>query len=167
MSEALHFKSPADVHAATGQEICVTDWLEITQERIDTFAAATGDYQWIHVDRERAARESPYGRPIAHGFLTLSLLGLWFEDYMMAALPFYDMGLNYGLNRVRFTQAVAVGSRVRARMRLARVEDIPAGLQLTYAVTIEIEGNARPACVIESVVRRLSRAAVEAQQRAS
>src|SRR4029453_11868284 len=125
MSEALHFRSPADVHAATGQEVCVTDWLEITQQRIDTFAAATGDYQWIHVDAERAARESPYGRTIAHGFLTLSLLGLWFEDYMMAALPFYDMGLNYGLNRVRFTNPVAVGSRVRARLRLDKVEETP------------------------------------------
>ena len=103
MQHALLFKSPADIHAAVGQEVLVTDWLEVTQARIDAFAEATGDYQWIHVDRERAARESPYGRTIAHGFLTLSLLGQWYEDYMTAAMPFYDLGLNYGLNKVRFT----------------------------------------------------------------
>ena len=152
---ARNFAGPADVHAAVGQEVCVTDWLEITQARIDTFAEATGDYQWIHVDPARAARESPYGRTIAHGFLTLSLLGKWYEEYLMAAMPFFTLGLNYGLNKVRFTGAVAVGSRVRGRFRLDKVENIAGGLQLTFTVTVEIEGAAKPACVVESVVRRL------------
>ena len=155
MTHALSFGAPADVHAATGEEICVSDWLEITQERIDTFAEATGDFQWIHVDPQRAARESPYGRTIAHGFLTLSLLGLWYEEYLMAAMPFFSMGLNYGLNKVRFTNVVPVGSRVRGRFRLAKVEDIAGGLQLHCVNTVEIEGAAKPACVVESVVRRL------------
>ena len=156
MTQALQFRSPADVHAAAGHEVCVTDWLEITQQRIDTFAEATGDYQWIHVDRERAARESPYGRTIAHGFLTLSLLGKWYEEYMMAAMPFFTMGLNYGMNKVRFTNTVPVGSRVRGRFRLAKVTDIAGGLQLDFVVTVEIEGAQKPACVVESVVRRLT-----------
>jgi acyl dehydratase len=156
MNQALHFRSPADVHAAAGQEVCVSEWLEITQQRIDTFAEATGDYQWIHVDRERAARESPYGRTIAHGFLTLSLLGKWYEEYLMAAMPFFTMGLNYGMNKVRFTSTVPVGSRVRGRFRLAKVADIAGGLQLDFVVTVEIEGAQKPACVVESVVRRLA-----------
>ena len=155
MAQSLQFRSPPDVHAAVGQEICVADWLEITQERIDTFAEATGDFQWIHVDAERAARESPYGRTIAHGFLTLSLLGLWYEEYLMAAMPFFSMGLNYGLNKVRFTNVVPVGSRVRGRFRLAKVEDIAGGLQLHCVITVEIDGAEKPACVVESVVRRL------------
>jgi acyl dehydratase len=148
------FDSPADVHRAVGQEVCATEWVLIDQERIDTFARATGDFQWIHVDTARAATASPYGSTIAHGFLTLSLLGQWYEDYLTAALPFCNMGLNYGLNRVRFTQPVRVGSRVRARLLLAKVEDIEGGLQLTFVATIEIAGNAKPACVAESVVRR-------------
>jgi acyl dehydratase len=150
----MSFESPQAVHAATGQQVYVTDWLVIDQARIDRFAEATGDFQWIHVDPERASRESPYGGTIAHGFLTLSLLGKFYEDYLMAALPFCDMGLNYGLNRVRFTQPVPVDSRVRARFALAKVEDIAGGLQLTFEVTVEIDGIAKPACVAESVVRR-------------
>lgn len=154
---ARHFPDARAVHRAVGQEIHVTDWLLIDQARIDTFARATGDFQWIHVDPQRAARESPYAGTIAHGFLTLSLLGQWYEEYLDKALPFCDMGLNYGLNRVRFTQPVRVDSRVRARFVLAKVEDIDGGLQLTFGVTIEIEGIAKPACVAESVVRRLVR----------
>jgi acyl dehydratase len=156
MATPQPFRSPADVHAAAGTEVCVTDWLEITQSRIDTFAQATGDFQWIHVDPERAARESPYGRTIAHGFLTLSLIGKWYEEYLGAAMPFYSMGLNYGMNKVRFTNVVPVGSRVRGRFRLAKVEDIPAGLQMHFTVTVEIDGAEKPACVVESVVRRLA-----------
>jgi acyl dehydratase len=157
LPQALSFRSAPEVHATVGREVCVSDWLHIDQERIDTFARATGDFQWIHVDRERAARESPYGDTIAHGFLTLSLLGQWYEQYLAEALPFCDMGLNYGLNKVRFTQPVRVDSRVRARFVLAKVDDIDGGLQLSFAVTIEIEGGAKPACVAESVVRRLFR----------
>jgi acyl dehydratase len=148
------FKDATDVHQAVGREVCVTDWLVIDQQRIDTFARATGDFQWIHVDPARAAAESPYGRTIAHGFLTLSLLGQWYEDYLTKALPFCDMGLNYGLNKVRFTQPVRVDSRVRARLALAQAQDIEGGLQLVFLATIEIEGSAKPACIAESLVRR-------------
>ena len=151
---AVHFEDAAAVHAAVGREVCLTDWLAIGQDRIDRFAQATGDFQWIHVDARRAAAESPYGCTIAHGFLTLSLLGKWYEDYLTAALPSFRMGLNYGLNRVRFTQPVRVDSRVRARLLLAKVEDVGDGLQLTFSATIEIDGNPRPACIAESVVRR-------------
>ena len=154
MTATTTFDSAAAVHLAVGREVCVTDWLEIGQDRIDKFAEATGDYQWIHVDPERARAEGPYGGTIAHGFLTLSLLGKFYEDYLMPALPFCDMGLNYGLNRVRFTQPVRVNSRVRARFVLAKVDDVPGGLQLTFGVIIEIEGAEKPACVAESVVRR-------------
>jgi acyl dehydratase len=158
LDTAICFKDTADVHAHAGQEVCVTAWTTVDQGRIDLFAQATGDHQWIHVDRERAAAESPYGGTIAHGFLTLSLLGQFYEAYLSQALPFCDLGLNYGLNRVRFTAPVRAGSRVRCRLRLDRVEPVPQGLQLSFGVTIEIEGQQRPACVAESVVRRMYRA---------
>jgi len=148
------FNTIEDVRAAVGREVCITEWLTVGQDRIDKFAEATGDFQWIHVDPARASAASPYGRTIAHGFLTLSLLGKWYEDYLTEAMPFCDMGLNYGLNKVRFTQPVRVDSRVRARFFLAKVEDVDAGLQLTFKVTIDIEGVGKPACVAESVVRR-------------
>ena len=157
MSTALRFSDAVAVHRAIGQEVCVSDWLLVDQTRIDLFAQATGDFQWIHVDVARAAAESPYGGTIAHGYLTLSLLGKFYEDFLMAALPFCDMGVNYGLNRVRFTSAVRAGSRVRARFTLARVEDIAGGLQLSFAVTVDIEGSDKPALVAESVVRRMLR----------
>ena len=157
MSTALRFNDAVAVHRAIGQEVCVSDWLLVDQTRIDLFAQATGDFQWIHVDVARAAAESPYGGTIAHGYLTLSLLGKFYEDFLMDALPFCDMGVNYGLNRVRFTSAVRAGSRVRARFTLARVEDIAGGLQLSFAVTVDIEGSDKPALVAESVVRRMLR----------
>lgn len=153
--DTLTFPDAAAVHAATGREICVTDWLQIDQQRIDTFAEATGDFQWIHVDTSRAAQQSPYGGTIAHGFLTLSLLGKFYEDYLADAMPFCGLGLNYGLNKVRFTAPVRCGSRVRGRFVLNQVDDVAdRGLQLTFTVTIEIEGQAKPALVAESVVRR-------------
>ena len=154
MNTALHFRDTGDLRAAVGQEVCVTDWLAVGQDRIDKFAEATGDFQWIHVDTARAAASSPYGRTIAHGFLTLLLLGKWYEDYLTEALPFCDMGLNYGLNKVRFTQPVPVNSRVRGRFVPTKVEDVDGGVQLTFTVTVEIDGVAKPACVAESVVRR-------------
>jgi acyl dehydratase len=150
----IAFKNAQEVHAASGREVCVTDWMTIDQARIDKFAEATGDFQWIHVDSERAARESPYGGTIAHGFLTLSLLGGFYEPYLQHAFPFCDMGINYGLNKVRFTSPVKSGSRVRGRFTLAKVEDIDNGLQLSCTVTIDIEGQDRPALVAESIVRR-------------
>ena len=154
MMSAIRFEDRDDVRSHLGNEVCVTDWVTVAQERIDQFAQATGDFQWIHVDVERSAKSSPYGSTIAHGFLTLSLLGKFYEDYLSYALPFCDMGINYGLNKVRFTNPVRVDSKVRGRFVLAKVEDVDGGLQLTFSVTIEIDGLEKPACIAESVVRR-------------
>ena len=157
MTTALHFQQPAELRRTVGREVCTTDWLTIDQRRIDLFAEATGDFQWIHVDPARAAAASPYGGTIAHGFLTLSLLGQWYESYLPEALPFCDMGLNYGLNKLRFTRPVPVDSRVRGRFVLAGVDDVSGGLQLHFTVSVEIEGSDKPALVAESLVRRLFR----------
>ena len=143
--------SLAELRAQTGNEVALSDWVEITQQRVNTFADATGDHQWIHVDVERCRRESPFGGPIAHGFLTLSLVPAMLEGAL--ALPFVRMGLNYGLNKVRFTSPVPVGSRLRARMTLQAVEDIEGGAQMAWNVLVEAEGSARPACVAEFLVR--------------
>jgi len=135
-----------------GKEVAVTDWFSVTQERIDVFADATEDYQWIHVDRERAVKESPYGTTVAHGFLTLSLLPyLMGQAVEIQGMP---LGINYGLNRVRFSGPVPAGSRVRARFRLAAVEDIDRGVQVTWNVTVEREGEAKPVLVAEWLTRR-------------
>ena len=141
----------ADLAALTGQELGTTDWLQIDQSRIDQFAQATGDHQWIHVDPVRAAA-GPFGAPIAHGFLTLSLLPLLFEGGF--SVGDVRMGVNYGLNRVRFVTPVKVGSRVRGRFKLISFEPLDGGAQLTVEATIELEGSARPACVAETVSRR-------------
>ena len=136
-----------DLETRIGQEVGVSPWVEITQERIDTFAKAIGDFQWIHVDAERA-KDSPFGKTIAHGFLTLSLLSNLSEQ----TFSFSDrrMGINYGLNRVRFTSPVPVGSRVRARFTLAKFEKIEGnGVQVTWNTVVEIEGAAKPALVAE------------------
>ena len=135
-----------------GREVAVSDWVEITQERVNQFAVATNDHQWIHVDVERARRESPYGGTIAHGFLTLSLVSAMLEN----ALCMVDMkmGLNYGLNKVRFPGPVPVGSRLRARMTIQSIEDIEGGAQVEWGVVIEREGQAKPVCVAEFVMRR-------------
>ena len=135
-----------------GKEVAVSDWLEVSQERIDAFAAATGDDQWIHVDRERAARESPYRGTVAHGFLTLSLLPYLMREAM--DIRGARMGLNYGLNRVRFTGPVPAGSRVRARFVLAACEEIEGGVQTVWSVTVECEGEAKPALIAEWITRR-------------
>ncbi len=135
-----------------GKEVAVTDWLAVSQERIDAFADATEDHQWIHVDRERAARESPYGTTVAHGFLSLSLL-----PYLLGRaieIQGTRLGINYGLNRVRFTGPLPAGSRVRARFRLAAVEDIAKGVQTTWSVTLEREGEEKPVLVAEWLTRR-------------
>ena len=134
-----------------GQEVAVSPWLEISQERIDTFAKAINDPQWIHVDRERA-KTSPFGGTIAHGFLTLSLLSHLSES----TFSFSDrkMGVNYGLNRVRFTSPVPSGSRVRARFTLAKFEKIEGnGVQVTWNTVVEIEGKDKPALVAEWIGR--------------
>lgn len=144
--------SLSELSTLVGTEVALSDWIEITQHRIDTFADATLDRQWIHVDVERCARESPFGVPVAHGFLTLALLPSMFEN----AVRMVDvkMALNYGLNKVRFPAPVPVDSRLRARLTLASVEKIEGGAQLVWSVVVECEGNPRPVCVAEFVMRR-------------
>jgi|SRR5581483_6255559 len=137
------------VASLAGQEIGVSDWVEITQDRINAFADATGDHQWIHVDVARAAKEMPGGKTIAHGYLTLSLIP-WLTGGMLR-LEGVTRGINYGSNKIRFTNMVPVGSKVRARQKLIAAEAKAGGLQLTNEVTIEIEGQQRPACVAETI----------------
>ncbi|MEJ1969253.1 MAG: MaoC family dehydratase [Rhizomicrobium sp.] len=137
------------VAALAGQEIGVSDWVEITQDRINAFADATGDHQWIHVDVERAKALMPGGKTIAHGYLTLSLIP-WLTGGMLK-VEGVTRGINYGSNKVRFTNMVPVGSKVRARQKLLGAEPKAGGLQLTNEVTIEIEGQQRPACIAETI----------------
>ena len=145
------FRSYSEVSACVGQEVAVTDWITITQEQVNLFAQATGDHQWIHVDPERA-KAGPFGAPIAHGFLTLSLIPRFFETGL--TIEGARMGVNYGLNRVRFTSPVPVGSRLRARLVLQGAEALsPEGLQLTWLVTLEREGSDKHACVAEFLTR--------------
>ena len=132
-----------------GQEIGVSDWVDISQDRINKFADATGDHQWIHVDVARAAKEMPGGKTIAHGYLTLSLIPWLTGDFLNIAGM--TRGINYGSNKIRFTNMVPVGSRVRARSKLTAVEPKAGGMQLTNEVTIEIDGQSRPACVAETI----------------
>ena len=145
----------SQLQAQVGQEVHVGGWHEGDQARIDAFAAATGDFQWIHTDPERAARESPWKRTVAHGFLTLSLLPLLRGVAEGGEARFAGVRriVNFGLNRVRFTNAVPAGSRVRSRTRLIAVEPFRGGLQLTEETTVEIDGQSRPACVAETIVR--------------
>ena len=146
------FQTLADLAACVNQEVAVSDWITITQEKINLFAEATGDHQWIHVDAERAAA-GPFGGPIAHGFLTLSLIPQFFETSF--DIVGSRMGVNYGLDRVRFTAPVPVGSRLRARMKLLASQAIDKdGVQMTWEVTVEREGSDRPVCVAQSLVRR-------------
>jgi acyl dehydratase len=146
------FESLDELPPLVGQEVAVSDWITITQEQVNQFAEATGDHQWIHVDVERA-RAGPFGAPIAHGFLTLSLLPKFFETTM--EIRNTRMGVNYGLNRVRFTGPVPVGSRLRAAMKLLACEPIEGnGVQMTWQVTVQREGAERPVCVAESISRR-------------
>jgi acyl dehydratase len=143
------FTTFEEIEAAAGEEIGTSDWVEITQERVNQFADATGDHQWIHVDVERATA-GPFGGTIAHGYLTLSLLP-WLGS-MVFTLQTPGAKLNYGLNKVRFPNPVRVGSRVRVRLTINAVTDVPAGKQLTVSNVIEIEGLDKPACVAETVV---------------
>lgn len=138
-----------------GQELHCSDWLEVSQERINAFAAATGDHQWIHTDPARAAVESPYKATIAHGYLTLSLYPLLrgLVDADKPLFPGVSRVINYGLEKLRFPNAVRAGSRVRARCVLVKAEPVAGGLQLTEQYTVEIEGEAKPACVAEAIMR--------------
>jgi acyl dehydratase len=141
------------VRQAVGQHLGWSPWLELTQERIDQFAEATGDHQWIHVDPERAA-DGPFGATIAHGYLTLSLVNQFLPQ--VVEVRGMAMGVNYGLNRVRFPAAVLVGSRLRGGVELTAVDEVAGGVQTTMVVTVEIEGAERPACVAE-IISRYSR----------
>lgn len=146
------FASLGALQQAQGElDLARSQWLEVTQQRIDLFAEATGDHQWIHVDAERCAKESPYGAPIAHGFLSLSLIPIMLEQ-AIRILP-AKMGLNYGLNKVRFPAPVRAGSRVRGQIGLLQVEEIENGAQLTWKVSVEIEGGEKLVCVAELVTR--------------
>ncbi|MGE0497704.1 MAG: MaoC family dehydratase [Ramlibacter sp.] len=146
------FQTLSELPPLVGQEVAVSDWITITQEQVNLFAQATGDHQWIHVDVEKA-KAGPFGAPIAHGFLTLSLIPRFFESSMEILES--RMGVNYGLNRVRFTSPVPVGSRLRARMKLLACEPIANdGMQMTWSVTVECEGLDKPVCVAESLARR-------------
>jgi acyl dehydratase len=149
---SLQLKSLRDLRDKIGQEIVTSDWLEITQQSIDQFAEATEDRQWIHVDVERARRESPFGAPVAHGFLTVSMLSRLLND----SIDFGParMGVNYGFNRLRFTGPVPAGSRLRGRFTLNNLEEIEGGVQATWGVIVEREGSEKPCLVAEWLTRR-------------
>jgi acyl dehydratase len=146
-----HYKTLAEMQDLVGQDLGSSDWLTIEQDRIDQFALATGDHQWIHTDPARAA-SGPFGATVAHGFLTLSLVPVLSEGAF--AVADVRLGVNYGLNRVRFASPVRVGSRVRGHYKLLAYEPLEGGAQMTVQATIELEGSSKPACVAETVARR-------------
>jgi len=146
------FDTLADLARHVGEEIAVSDWLAITQDQVNLFAEATGDHQWIHIDIERA-KQGPFGGTIAHGFLTLSLLPKLLESSI--EIKQSRMGVNYGLNKVRFTAPVQAGSRLRGHMKLLACQPIENnGMQMTWQVTVEREGSDKPVCIAESLTRR-------------
>ena len=149
---ALVLASLQSLKAYEGREIATTDWLTITQDRIQQFADATGDQQWIHVDVERARRESPYGAPIAHGFLTLTLVSHFLRKAVQLPQE-VKRTINYGLNRVRFPTPVRAGEKIRARVGLQSCRDLPGCVQAIYDITIETEGAEKPCCVAEWILR--------------
>ena len=141
-----------ELKSLIGQEVAASDWFEVTQSRINDFADATEDHQWIHIDVDRTKTDSPFHSTIAHGFLSLSLLPHLAAQALKVQGDF-KMGINYGLNRLRFVSPVPFGSRVRARLNLQAVEDVSGGFQITWSVTCEIEGGTKPALVAEWLVR--------------
>ena len=148
-------QSLEQLRSRVGEEIHLSDWVKVTQEQVNEFAQATGDRQWIHVDRERAARESPYQGTIAHGYLTLSLYPM-LRGLVNESAPVYPgvrNVINYGINKLRFPNAVKVGARVRAHCVLVAVEEIKGGLQVTESYTVEVENEVKPACVAELIMR--------------
>lgn len=144
------FEQPADLLGAVGQHFGYSDWVEIDQQRINLFADATGDHQWIHVDPVKAA-EGPFGKTIAHGYLTLSLANLFLPQIMEVRNT--SMGVNYGCEKVRFPSAVPVGSNVRGGGEVISAEEVKGGVQVVVRMTIEVEGSDRPACVIDTISR--------------
>jgi acyl dehydratase len=154
MSSPTIFQSLDELRAGVGKPLGVTDWLEVTQDRVDLFADATGDRQWIHVDVERANRESPYGGPIAHGFLTLAITNLFMPQ--IVEVRGVSMGINYGTGKVRFPAPVPVGSRIRGSGELVACDEVAEGVQTTIRLTVEVEGGDKPACVVDSLSRWLA-----------
>jgi acyl dehydratase len=148
----LILKNPQALKEFVGKEIGVTDWFRLTQERIEQFAQATEDRQWIHLDRARASKESPYGGTIAHGFLTLSLIAHFVHEVMRVEGG-VRLAVNYGLNRVRFPAAVPADSRIRARVGLLAFKEVSDSLEAIYSIAVEIEGAEKPGCVAEWIVR--------------
>jgi acyl dehydratase len=146
----MTYESIVDLRRAVGTDLGYSDWLEIDQQRINQFADATGDHQWIHIDPEAAAA-GPFGSTVAHGFLTLSLLPVLVAGRF--TVDGAKMGVNYGVNKVRFPAPVPVGSRVRGRLELLSVDDVEGGVQVVYKVTVEREGGEKPVCVAEAVAR--------------
>jgi len=144
------FHSAEELRAAAGREAGPTDWITVEQSRVDEFADATDDHQWIHVDPARAA-SGPFGTTIAHGYLTLSLVNFFLPD--LVRVEGAKMGVNYGTNKVRFPDAVKVGARIRGRAQVLEATDVPGGVQIVVRVTIEIEGGERPACVADTISR--------------
>ena len=144
------FRSAEELRAAAGREAGPTDWITVEQSRVNAFADATDDHQWIHVDPARAA-SGPFGTTIAHGYLTLSLVNFFLPD--LVRVEGAKMGVNYGTNKVRFPAAVRVGARIRGRAQVLEATDVPGGVQIVVRVTIEIEGGERPACVADTISR--------------
>jgi acyl dehydratase len=144
------FKSAAELKAAVGKHLGYSEWLRIDQKRIDQFAEATGDHQWIHVDPERA-RSGPFGTTIAHGYLTLSITNNFLPS--LVQVPGAKLGINYGANKIRFPAPVKVGSRVRCGAELLEASDVPGGVQAVVRITVEVEGGDKPGCVVESITR--------------
>lgn len=149
---ATVFSSPDDLFAAVGTHLGYSGWMTVDQARIDLFADATGDHQWIHVDPDRAA-EGPFGATIAHGYLTLSMTNQFLPE--IVRVEGISMGINYGTEKVRFPSPVIVGSRVRAGGELVSVDEVSGGVQSVIRITVEVEGSDRPACVVDSVSRFL------------
>ena len=150
---ARTIKGPDELKSLVGQHMGTSPWMEITQERVNLFAEATGDHQWIHVDPERA-KDGPFGQTIAHGYLTMSLGPVLLPQVL--TITGFSMALNYGLNKLRFPSPVPVGSKLRLSAELADVEDVPGGVQVTVRLTFEVEGQDKPACVAEALYRYLS-----------
>jgi acyl dehydratase len=139
------------VRAAVGTHLGTSDWTEVTQDRVQLFADATGDHQWIHTDVERAQAESPFGGPIAHGYLTLAMTNEFLPR--VVEVRGVSVGVNYGVDKVRFPAPVPVGARVRAHVELVAVDDVPGGVQTTMRITVEVEGSGKPACVVDALSR--------------
>ena len=152
MSTPITVDGVDGVKSLVGKDLGTTDWVEITQDKVNLFADATGDHQWIHVDPERATKESPFGGPIAHGYLTLSLAPLFLPQLMN--FTGFSMGVNYGTEKVRFPSPVPVGSKLRAGAVIDDVTDIAGGIQMKVTVTFEVEGAGKPACVATLVLRQ-------------